>query len=1805
MPEIKHNFQRGRMNKDLDERIVPNGEYRDALNVEVASSESSNMGSVQTLLGNVDKSFNIPQGFCIGSIADEKNDKLYWLVAGGTNGGDNIDFIAEYDYKTELVSPVVVDGTGEVLKFDPNFYVTGINIIDGMLFWTDDNSEPKRIHIDRCKLGTASFNSNTRIAIRDTRQGALPDEYVLGDNLEESHITVIRKSPPAAPVIEMKDTSVGDNNLNNIDGEIVTTMSGQNPFQDPTSGEYLTDPVQIVLDDPVDYNTGDYLILTSQSDPSHKIRLVINNKVNMIGDTYDVTVMSGDPNIQSTDDLFDVELAQSDALFQFKFPRFAYRYKYEDGEYSAFSPFSEVAFLPGEFDYMPKEGYNLGMVNNLRHLVVKNFVYPKLIPDDVISIDILYKESNSPSVYSVMTIKRHAPRVSGSHVYWDAWNGVSKSEVRENGVRGFLRITTEMIHAILPSNQMLRPWDNVPRKALAQEISGNRLIYGNYLQNYNLSNATEKDIDVKIKINLQHRTVGTETAEEKDAGLDKPYSYGPSKSIKSLRTYQIGVVYIDEYGRETPVFSKDKRGTNDALTTDVESNASLYVDKANAVTQNKLKAQLISNPPDWAKTFKFFVKETSNEYYNMAMDRWYNAEDNNIWISFPSAERNKIDEDTFLILKKEHDNDKFVDEAARYKVIAIENEAPYFIKLTNVSMGTMVDNSTDEKIGVAGGQGFPLPNGFEVYIKQSFGQAQGWLADSATGAEGTIQNQDISQIYFRLKSVDKRSDWYRLDGVSTDMGYAVFKSDKIFGDDMSFTSPDLTWDNRIRTLELEVVKRIPEDKPEFDGRFFVKILKDFTLINRIIKPEENETNWVVTHSKTVQYINPMSNWSTSNWDGYGTDKKYISFSPGAGKRSNEDHNSNWFPGTTSTSSSPAINQPGQGHIFWDWASKANKSESSSNGWFIDAVESFRRFKYTKHYFDNEAGGYRTVEGVSNIAKTWDSVYRYHTLTTTNYDLHHMQVCGLNTPTDMYTTIGQQPPTNTSQNSSGNKKKQGGSNGEDAVRGADRDKGGKIPPSIGINREHSVMHISIAGVDADHDNGAKAPTGSVGSAYRIQLENNTKNASDLLFINELTTPGTVFQFKEDPGEVKYIVTQPDTSPSSSFLYDTDEWHAQQTDYFDGGVGVGLYNYSRFNDYLVYPHHEHKTYAKVNTPFGSVTLWQKTKEHCNFASQAIGYHSNSVMKWCLSHVWCQGGGIGCHKQHAASNSLAVTSNNTHDRYPNNIWEWSKSRNKRRRFVVHAVSLDDPELGLGEVGPHYYLPTNNPDNPAHFNSSASAITSWPTGSSNAGTAFANDPSEWAPGVRHDGVYSGYTLDNGTVVPNLKKWDATVNSDADQSIAPGSFTLQVLFPWDDDGKQYSSNNPAIFETEPKEDVGLDIYHEIGQIYPIQLEDSNIEQFVGPVDGYDLTKNSFVKCWGGSGYNALNTAVSGADSENIRVSRVQGNRIQLHDVDNNPLWDDTTQETPLTGDTLVFLRADGSTTESTVSSIIVESSDPTNPIVWYELYPKVHNNVVRLPWFNCYSFGNGVESNRIRDDFNQVFIDKGPKASTTLEQPYLEERRCSGMIHSGIYNSTSGINELNQFIQAEPITKDLNPIYGCIQKLHTRNTDIVTLCEDKIFRVLANKDALYNADGNPQLTATNRVLGQTVPFVGEYGISKNPESFASEGFRAYFTDVSRGAVLRLSQDGLTPISDAGMKDWFADHLRTAQRIIGSVDDKKSLYNVTIIPKCNLPYTVSERLSPPVLSDKGAPQTLGQFIGLQDLINPYNVPEPDNTTLGA
>ena len=258
------------------------------------------------------------------------------------------------------------------------------------------------------------------------------------------------------------------------------------------------------------------------------------------------------------------------------------------------------------------------------------------------------------------------------------------------------------------------------------------------------------------------------------------------------------------------------------------------------------------------------------------------------------------------------------------------------------------------------------------------------------------------------------------------------------------------------------------------------------------------------------------------------------------------------------------------------------------------------------------------------------------------------------------------------------------------------------------------------------------------------------------------------------------------------------------------------------------------------------------------------------------------------------------------------------------------------------------------------------------------------------------------------------------------------------------------------------------------------------------------------------------------------------------------------TGEVFKITRPNGTIVFIEIQSI--DNLDAPGPglATKFTLNPSTHNFGYKLNWHNCYSFGNGVESNRVKDNFNQPFLSPGVRVSTIFED-YKKENRTNGLIFSGIYNNISSVNELNQFIQAENITKETNPTYGSIQKLHARDSDLIVLCEDKVLKVVANKNALYNADGNPELTASKDVLGQAIPYIGEFGISKNPESFASEAYRSYFTDKQRGVVLRLSKDGLTPISLHGMKDYFKDSLKNADKLIGSYDKKKDEYNLTTI----------------------------------------------------
>ena len=1260
MPEIKHHFRAGKMNKDLDERLVPNGEYRDALNLQIATSEGDDVGALQNVLGNIKAStFNFNGGGsgtrCIGSIADTENDKIYWFTQRTNNtNGISLNTVLEYNSISDTEAIILVD-KNNVLNFDPNKLITGVNLIDGLLFFTDNNSEPKVINIEKFRQGSTNITTHTQLT---DQEGNL---Y----NFTEEDVTVIKKGPDTAPTIFMASTKRfkpfpqnQDSNGDPIPHTIETSATFTATNSD---GDVLVGSTIQVTVYGMGWQVGDTVIATSGEDgdvfdDEYGISFLVSNMIAEDDDesTAVLKIQSASEDQPTGAVVWKLKLKQDPPLFEKDIVRFAYRYKYKDGEYSCYSPFTTPAFLPGVFEYDPAQGYNTGMVNHLRFLQLKGF-RPSDIPKQVVETELLFKKEQSNNVYSVKSFSANS----------DEWANNS------------YEIESEIIYKVLPSMQLLRPFDNVPLKAKSQELIANRIVYGNYLQQFNLVDSNNNEIDPTFERSLDPLGFTDAATIETDALPD------PEKSIKSMRTYQLGVVYADEYGRETPV-QTDKTG-------------SIALNKSAASGFNRFNVKMLSQPPVFAKSFKFFIKDISNEYYNLAQDRWYDAEDGNVWLSFPSSERNKIDEETFLILKKNHDASELVREEAKYKVIDISNEAPTELKETKVSYGR-IDQSFDAT-------NFPRPDA--TFIQWPLDDWKDNHGDDGSGSGGS-EILSTSNLCIRIIAPGRKTRWYDIANISLTGNSSSILRVNIAGrfeNDTSQFYPDGTQATEITGVGYEIARTETKNKPEYTGRFFCKVYKDAALIKNIINSNATD-NYAIANSARVSIPN-------------------------------------------------------------------NDCGGSGN----------RGFWYHKSY----SGG-----GPSSVNKlAW-----------------HMSPCH------------------------GNRikgDKEGSGLGQDWAAGLD----GSHNDWAACSEQESAILIG-------------RDTVSIGFAGSRSLSEIRASANGIHrdFLEAIMTPGTKIRFTDDPNENVYEI----------------------------------------------------------------------KGHISRSFRNFFYGWND---------------------------------------PKDSW----GTNKRRVFII---KLNKP------------------------------VQDWD-------------------------IYTDGTFPHNQNDARQTDWEIVEEYESES---------------------YRTKNPAIWETEPKEQTNLDIYYEA--------------------------------------------------SNSIDVAN--------------------------------------------------------------------HSNTHVLDYHNCYSFANGVESNRIRDDFNQAFIKKGVIVSAPLAEQYKQERRKNGLIYSQIYNSTSGLNGTNQFIMADKITKDLNPEYGSIQKLHARGTDLLALCEDKVVKILANKDALFNADGNANLTASSAVLGQAIipPTFGEFGISKNPESFAVDGYRAYFTDKARGAVLRLSMNGITPISDYGMSDYFGDKLKTCTEAIGFFNSNQGVYGLTI-----------------------------------------------------
>jgi hypothetical protein len=195
---------------------------------------------------------------------------------------------------------------------------------------------------------------------------------------------------------------------------------------------------------------------------------------------------------------------------------------------------------------------------------------------------------------------------------------------------------------------------------------------------------------------------------------------------------------------------------------------------------------------------------------------------------------------------------------------------------------------------------------------------------------------------------------------------------------------------------------------------------------------------------------------------------------------------------------------------------------------------------------------------------------------------------------------------------------------------------------------------------------------------------------------------------------------------------------------------------------------------------------------------------------------------------------------------------------------------------------------------------------------------------------------------------------------------------------------------------------------------------------------------------------------------------------------------------------------------------------------------VVNLNFQDCFVFGNGIESFKTKDALAGRPMLLGQRVLAVSNQDYKEADRFEGITYSGVFSSNSGVNNLNEFNLGLVNFIDCETSFGPIQKMHARETDILVLQEDRITYVLAGKNLISDSTGGGVIASVPQVLGTQIARIEEYGISYNPESFASFGSEMYFTDVKRGAVIKLTgtsrnNDSLEIISNNGMRSYFRD----------------------------------------------------------------------------
>ena len=611
MAEVKNAFIKSKMNKDLDARLVPNGEYRDAKNVQVSRSQGDDVGALENILGNavtVNGDFATDAGApnieCIGYVVDESTSFVYLFFTDYTDPYDGDvstystsakNFVYAYNIQSNQRVKLL---QGSFLNFSTNRPIIGANLLENLLFWTDNRNQPRKINIDLAKNnGVNYYNTEDKISVAKYNPYQSPKLIrEVSSNVYETTMYDV-----ASPFLPATGTAMVNGAVTNDTDIVVDAKTGSIVTGNTVTGENVTAGTTVSS---FNAQTGELVVSSNQT----------------LADDTELFFQQANPYYNSA-------FAGDPQYLEDKFVRFSYRFKFIDGEYSIIAPFTQEAFIPKQDGYFmvgDEKQTTLSTVVEFMENKVNKIDLQIPLPNGTTSnnlesdyliteIDIIYKESDSTVLQVVETIP--------------------VSSITGNVSTYVYSYVSQKPYKTLPSDEIVRVYDKVPVKALGQEVASNRVIYSNFQNKHTPPNF------------IDYQVAASEKIPTATSGSSKSIVEYPNHNLKENRNYQVGIVLADKFGRQsTVILSNNTSSSSGGFGADTVYLPYSSVNNSINFAGNSIKAQfntilsgvgidkneitgtpglynntttsLDYNPLGWY-SYKIVVKQIEQEYYNV------------------------------------------------------------------------------------------------------------------------------------------------------------------------------------------------------------------------------------------------------------------------------------------------------------------------------------------------------------------------------------------------------------------------------------------------------------------------------------------------------------------------------------------------------------------------------------------------------------------------------------------------------------------------------------------------------------------------------------------------------------------------------------------------------------------------------------------------------------------------------------------------------------------------------------------------------------------------------------------------------------------------------------------------------------------------------------------------------------------------------------------------------------------------------------------------------------------------------------